>query len=66
MIDAAAQILAPDEFERTVVSHTDPELRAAPAAFRTAVSIARRNWDAGVLTFELPSGYWVWGRLYGG
>jgi len=56
MIDAAAQILAPDEFERTVVSHTDPELRAAPAAFRTAVSIARRNWDAGVLTFELPSG----------
>lgn len=34
----------------------DPELRAAPAAFRTAVSISRRNWDFGVLTFVLPSG----------
>jgi cyclopropane-fatty-acyl-phospholipid synthase len=34
----------------------DAELRAAPAAFRTAVSIARRNWDHGTLTFELPSG----------
>jgi cyclopropane-fatty-acyl-phospholipid synthase len=34
----------------------DPELRAAPAAFRTAVSIARRTWDAGSLTFVLPSG----------
>jgi len=34
----------------------DPELRAAPAAFRTAVSIARRNWDHGSLTFQLPSG----------
>ena len=34
----------------------DPELRAAPAAFRTAVSIARRTWDFGSLTFVLPSG----------
>ena len=38
------------------VSLNDPELRAAPAAFRTAVSISRRNWDFGVLTFVLPSG----------
>jgi cyclopropane-fatty-acyl-phospholipid synthase len=34
----------------------DPELRAAPAAFRTAVAIARRTWDFGSLTFVLPSG----------
>ena len=34
----------------------DPELRRAPAAFRTAVSIASDNWDAGSLTFVLPSG----------
>jgi cyclopropane-fatty-acyl-phospholipid synthase len=34
----------------------DPELRAAPGAFRTAVSIARRTWEAGSLTFILPSG----------
>ena len=40
----------------TEVSLNDPELRAAPAAFRTAVSISRRNWDFGVLTFVLPSG----------
>jgi cyclopropane-fatty-acyl-phospholipid synthase len=38
------------------ISMNDPELRAAPAAFRTAVSIARRNWDHGSLTFQLPSG----------
>jgi cyclopropane-fatty-acyl-phospholipid synthase len=34
----------------------DRELRAAPAAFRTAVAIARRNWDFGELIFVLPSG----------
>ena len=34
----------------------DPELRAAPAAFRTAVAISRRTWDFGTLTFVLPSG----------
>ncbi len=34
----------------------DPELRAAPAAFRTAVAISRRKWDFGSLTFVLPSG----------
>jgi cyclopropane-fatty-acyl-phospholipid synthase len=34
----------------------DPELRRAPAAFRTAVDIAQRNWRCGSLTFELPSG----------
>ena len=38
------------------VSLNDPELRAAPAAFRTAVAISRRNWDFGTLTFVLPSG----------
>ena len=38
------------------IGPSDPELRAAPAAFRTAVSIARRNWDHGSLTFVLPSG----------
>ena len=38
------------------ISLNDPELRAAPAAFRTAVSISRRNWDHGSLTFVLPSG----------
>ncbi len=34
----------------------DPELRKAPAAFRTAIAIARENWRAGTLTFVLPSG----------
>ncbi|HEY1416040.1 MAG TPA: cyclopropane-fatty-acyl-phospholipid synthase family protein [Caulobacteraceae bacterium] len=34
----------------------DPELRRAPAAFRTAVDIASRNWTHGSLTFVLPSG----------
>jgi len=42
----------------------DPELRAAPAAFRTAVSIARRTWDFGSLTFVLPSGREL--RIQGG
>jgi cyclopropane-fatty-acyl-phospholipid synthase len=35
---------------------TDVELKAAPAAFRTVVQIARENWEAGSLTFVLPSG----------
>jgi cyclopropane-fatty-acyl-phospholipid synthase len=30
--------------------------RAAPAAFRTVIAIARRNWRAGTLTFILPGG----------
>jgi len=34
----------------------DAELRTAPAAFRAAVDIARRNWVCGRLTIELPSG----------
>ena len=38
------------------VTMDDPELRLAPAAFRTVVDIAVRNWMAGSLTFELPSG----------
>ncbi|HEY2178643.1 MAG TPA: cyclopropane-fatty-acyl-phospholipid synthase family protein [Caulobacteraceae bacterium] len=39
-----------------VLTVEDQELRRAPAAFRTAVDIARRNWIAGSLTFVLPSG----------
>jgi len=31
-------------------------LKTAPAAFRTAVNIARRTWQAGSLTFVTPSG----------
>jgi len=38
------------------VSWDDPELRRAPAAFRTAVTIASRNWCEGALSFILPSG----------
>jgi cyclopropane-fatty-acyl-phospholipid synthase len=38
------------------VSWDDPELRRAPAAFRTAVDIASRNWVEGALTFLLPTG----------
>jgi cyclopropane-fatty-acyl-phospholipid synthase len=34
----------------------DPELKKAPAAFRTALKIAAENWQYGALTFELPSG----------
>ncbi|KQY29906.1 cyclopropane-fatty-acyl-phospholipid synthase [Caulobacter sp. Root487D2Y] len=34
----------------------DPELRRAPAAFRTALRLAVENWTAGNLTFVLPSG----------
>ena len=34
----------------------DADLRAAPTAFRTVVEIARENWEAGSLTFVLPSG----------
>jgi cyclopropane-fatty-acyl-phospholipid synthase len=34
----------------------DAELRAAPAAFRTAVAIAQRTWETGSLSFILPSG----------
>lgn len=35
---------------------SEHDLRAAPAAFRRAVQIARANWVYGGLTFELPSG----------
>ena len=33
-----------------------PELRRAPAAFRTAVRISKDNWHYGSLSFMLPSG----------
>ena len=39
-----------------VVGPDDPELRKAPAAFRTVVKIASQNWEFGRLTFVLPSG----------
>ena len=34
----------------------DPELRKAPAAFRSVLRIASENWEFGRLTFVLPSG----------
>jgi cyclopropane-fatty-acyl-phospholipid synthase len=33
-----------------------PDLRAAPAVFRSAMKIAARNWLWGAITFVLPSG----------
>jgi len=39
-----------------VVSPDDPELRKAPAAFRTVLKISAENWEYGRLTFVLPSG----------
>ena len=39
-----------------MLSVEDPEFRRSPAAFRTAVDIARRTWSAGSLTLVLPSG----------
>src|SRR5215469_10644076 len=38
-----------------VVGPDDPELRKAPAAFRTVLKIASENWRYGRLTFVLPS-----------
>jgi cyclopropane-fatty-acyl-phospholipid synthase len=35
---------------------TDPDLKVAPTAFRSAVRIAAENWEAGSLTFILPTG----------
>jgi cyclopropane-fatty-acyl-phospholipid synthase len=40
----------------TVVGPDDPELRRAPAAFRTVLKISADNWEYGRLTFVLPSG----------
>jgi cyclopropane-fatty-acyl-phospholipid synthase len=34
----------------------DPDLRRAPAAFRTALRVAVENWAVGTLTFILPTG----------
>jgi cyclopropane-fatty-acyl-phospholipid synthase len=39
-----------------VVSPDYPELRKAPAAFRTVLKISAENWEFGQLTFVLPSG----------
>jgi len=56
MRESSLDIVLDDQAPPIPMPLSDPELRAAPAAFRTAVSIARRNWDAGALIFELPSG----------
>lgn len=48
---------APSPFQiKARLARMDPGLRGAPAAFRTAVSIAQRNWGPGSLVFQLPSG----------
>ncbi|MGH6955090.1 MAG: class I SAM-dependent methyltransferase [Caulobacteraceae bacterium] len=39
-----------------IVDLNDPELRKAPAAFRTVLKIASENWEFGRLAFVLPSG----------
>jgi cyclopropane-fatty-acyl-phospholipid synthase len=39
-----------------VVKLDDPELRKAPAAFRTVLKISSENWAYGSLIFVLPSG----------
>jgi cyclopropane-fatty-acyl-phospholipid synthase len=44
------------QFESLPISLEDTEFRRSPAAFRTAVNIARSNWRGGSLTFVLPSG----------
>jgi cyclopropane-fatty-acyl-phospholipid synthase len=58
-------MLAPEELgweatlngENTaVVGPDDPELRKAPAAFRTVVKVASANWEYGRLVFVMPSG----------
>lgn len=52
---------------RRMLDMSDPELRKAPSAFRTAIGIARNNWGCGRLTIELPSGreYGIEGPLPG-
>lgn len=44
-----------------------PDLKAAPAAFRTALRVAATNWETGSVTFILPTGapLTVRGRLPG-
>ena len=42
--------------QTVVVGPDDPELRRAPAAFRTVLKVASENWEFGQLTFVLPSG----------
>ena len=39
-----------------VVLLDDPELKRAPAAFRTVLKMSQENWVFGKLTFVLPSG----------
>ena len=42
--------------QAVVVGPEDAELRKAPAAFRTVLTIASQNWEYGRLVFVLPSG----------
>jgi cyclopropane-fatty-acyl-phospholipid synthase len=48
-----------DDLRDTLIDENDAEFRRAPAAFRTAVSIAKANWRGGSMTFILPSGRWI-------
>jgi cyclopropane-fatty-acyl-phospholipid synthase len=45
-----------DGGKTAVVGPDDPELRKAPAAFRTVLKVCSENWQYGRLTFVLPSG----------
>jgi cyclopropane-fatty-acyl-phospholipid synthase len=45
-----------DDRTAAVVELDDPELRKAPAAFRTVLKISSENWKYGRLIFVLPSG----------
>jgi cyclopropane-fatty-acyl-phospholipid synthase len=45
-----------DGSKAVIATPDDSELRRAPAAFRTVLSIARGNWRYGRLVFVLPSG----------
>jgi cyclopropane-fatty-acyl-phospholipid synthase len=45
-----------NDFPDRPIGEDDLEFRRAPAAFRTAVAIAKANWQSGSLTFALPSG----------
>lgn len=54
----STDVIGRDNLPRLERSNRDHfELKSAPAAFRTALEIARRTWQSGSLTFVLPSGY---------
>jgi cyclopropane-fatty-acyl-phospholipid synthase len=45
-----------DGGQTAVVGPDDPELKKAPAAFRTVLKVSAENWEYGRLVFVLPSG----------